>query len=181
VGRDADLAIPTLTENAKVGQASTCRVTRFVGKGDQEVEVLEDSVGSKYVDGVMAEDKRERFFLCSMSNGRFLASVVYLPVSKFEGEGGPRFLPVRGRTWRLWGPPYEQRIGRRHSSRTLPAARNFLFAPEQYYWVAGLMPPVGRDFDLVLPDRLVRRDDGLAIPGFAENVKVGQPPALGVG
>lgn len=114
-------------------------------KGDQEVEVLEESVGFKYVDGVMAEDKTERFFLCSMSNGRFLACVVYLPVSKFEGEGGPRFLPVRGRTWRLWGPPYEQRIGRRHSSPTLPAARNFLFAPEQYYWVAGLMPPAGRD------------------------------------
>jgi len=37
------------------------------------------------------------------------------------------------------------------------------------------------EIDLVLPDRLVRRDDGLAIPGFAENVKVGQPPALGVG
>ncbi len=78
---------------------------------------------SKYV-GVMAEAKQNDL-LCSIPNGRSLASMVYLLVSKLEGESGPRLPPARGRVGRLWGPPNEQRRRGRNSTITLPPAQTF--------------------------------------------------------
>jgi len=78
---------------------------------------------SKYV-GVMAETKQHDV-LCSIPNGRSSASMVYLLVSKCEGESGPRVPPVQGRVGRLWGTPNEQRRRGRNSTITLPPARTF--------------------------------------------------------
>jgi hypothetical protein len=118
-----------------------------------------------------------------MPNGRFLASMVYLPVSKLEGESGPRFLPVRGRAGRLWGPPYEQRLG----GKALNPHTTTSAAPERYYWTGGwptfaVLAKVGAHaacmaiLILSLPDLIGGPRRRPRHPHFTENLKMGQPP-----